>query len=173
VPAEISAFIGLGSNLASMAGSPADTVLAAVERLAGWSEGPFRKSSLWVSEPVGCPPGSPPFINAVVSITPGLGVNPHDLLRDLLELEAEFGRQRSGLANEPRSLDLDLLCFGDRQITDPVLTLPHPAAHCRGFVLLPLAEIAPGFRLPGQQRTVEELASMLSVAGPQVARIAG
>jgi len=79
----------------------------------------------------------------------------------LLALEARLGRTRSGLANAPRAIDLDLIAFGTETRTTPTLVLPHPRAHERVFVLAPLAEIAPGLVLPGQQQTVSGLLATL------------
>jgi 2-amino-4-hydroxy-6-hydroxymethyldihydropteridine diphosphokinase len=79
------------------------------------------------------------------------------LLAKLQSLEKEFGRQPKKVLNEPRPLDLDLIAFGAEVRTTPMLTLPHPRAQLRRFVLQPLVEIAPGLILPGQTRTVAEL----------------
>ena len=76
-----------------------------------------------------------------------------------------MGRTRSGLANAPRVIDLDLIAFGIETRATPTLTLPHPRAHQRAFVLAPLDEIAPGLVLPGQQKTVAELLAALGQAG--------
>ncbi|MCB1670416.1 MAG: 2-amino-4-hydroxy-6-hydroxymethyldihydropteridine diphosphokinase [Gammaproteobacteria bacterium] len=165
------AYVGLGSNLPSRYGSPQQTVDAALERLASWSGLPLQRSSLWRTAPIDCPPGSPPFINAVAALWPAAHLTSHALLQRLLELELEFGRQRAGIPNAPRCLDLDLICFGDRQVADADLVLPHPLAHQRGFVMLPLAEIAPQLRLPGHRLTVSELAGRLAQSGPLIEKI--
>ena len=83
-------------------------------------------------------------------------------MRKLQALEKEFGRQRKKILNEPRPLDLDLIAFGREVRASPELTLPHPRAHKRRFVLQPLSEIAPGLRLPGQSKTVGELLAALA-----------
>lgn len=171
--APVSVFISLGSNLSSSRGSPRETVLAAMDLLAGWSVLPALRSSLWASDPVDCPPGSPEFVNAAIGIAPASDLTAYALLARLQTLESEFGRRRSGRRNEPRSLDLDLICFGDQCSADPRLTLPHPAAHLRGFVLMPLAEIAPDLRLPGQPRPVRDLAATLAETEPRVIKITG
>jgi len=167
----IHAFVALGSNLASSHGSPAATVLAAMEQISGWSEQPLMRSSLWSSAPVDCPPGSPSFINAVVALVPVDSESARSLLNKMLELERIFGRQATTVTNAPRCLDLDLICFGDQQVAEVDLILPHPRAHCREFVLAPLAEIAPNLRLPGQSRSVAELARLLNVGNPGVERM--
>ncbi|MBI3191613.1 MAG: 2-amino-4-hydroxy-6-hydroxymethyldihydropteridine diphosphokinase, partial [Pedosphaera parvula] len=79
------------------------------------------------------------------------------LLAKLHALEKEFGRRPKKALNEPRPLDLDLITFGQRRCSAPELTLPHPRAHLRWFVLQPLAEIAPDLVLPGQTKTVRLL----------------
>jgi 2-amino-4-hydroxy-6-hydroxymethyldihydropteridine diphosphokinase len=132
-----------------------------MDRLFEFSVAPLLKSSLWQTTPVNCPPGSPPFINAVVGLTPLPRETPETLLRKLLQLEIEFGRQPKRVLNEPRRLDLDLICFGGEARDTATLKLPHPRAGQRRFVLQPLAEIAPKLVLPGQVRTVAELLSGL------------
>lgn len=139
------AFIALGSNL----GDSPVLVRAAMDRLEAWSAAPLRRSSRWQSSPVDCPPGSPGFINAVVALTPLPGETPESLLDKLQALELEFGRRPKTIHNEPRPLDLDLITFGGEQRCSPRLTLPHPRAHRRRFVLEPLVEIAPDLRPPG------------------------
>jgi 2-amino-4-hydroxy-6-hydroxymethyldihydropteridine diphosphokinase len=147
------AFVALGSNL----GEPARIVTQAIKRLQTLSAGPLLRSSLFETAPLDCPPGSPPFINAAVGLLPLPRETPQSLLRQLQQLEQDFGRQRGNVRNAPRSLDLDLISFGPQIIDSPDLMLPHPQAHLRRFVLQPLNEIAPNFILPGQEKTVQEL----------------
>ena len=151
------AFVALGGNLGDAAG----TMRLAAAEIADWSRGPALGSSLWRTEPVDCPPGSPPFLNAALGLQPTPGTTPESLLDALLALEAWLGRTRSGLANAPRAIDLDLIAFGTETRTTPTLVLPHPRAHERAFVLAPLAEIAPGLVLPGQKQTVSGLLATL------------
>lgn len=132
--------------------------MARMEQLAA---GPLLKSSLWETEPVDCPPGSPPFVNAVVGIRLAQGETPESLFAKLQQIELEFGRRRTGAKNEPRTLDLDLIAFGTETRNTPELTIPHPRAHKRRFVLEPLAEIAPELVLPGQTQTVKQLLAQL------------
>ncbi len=132
-----------------------------MERLQKFSDAPLLKSSLIETAPVDCPPGSPNFINAVVGLAPRAGETPESLLSKLRTLEKEFGRQPKKIPNEPRLLDLDLIAFGDEVRATAELTLPHPRAHLRRFVLQPLAEIAPDFHLPGQTKTVAQLLANL------------
>lgn len=150
-------FVALGSNL----GESRRTLGQAIERLAQLSNGPLLRSAIRQTAPVDCPPGSPPFLNAVVGFLPRPGETPESLLARLQELEREFGRRpRQGL-NEPRPLDLDLIAFGGEVRATPQLTLPHPRAHLRRFVLQPLSEIAPGLVLPGQEAAVARLLERL------------
>ncbi|MFN3408063.1 MAG: 2-amino-4-hydroxy-6-hydroxymethyldihydropteridine diphosphokinase [Limisphaerales bacterium] len=153
----VEAFIALGSNL----GDSRCILSAAFERLAALSARPLRRSSLWHSTPVDCPPGSPDFLNAAVALVPLPGETPETLLSKLQALEREFGRRPKTVLNEARPLDLDLICFGGEVRATAWLTLPHPRAHRRGFVLAPLAELAPALKLPGQERTVAELFAAL------------
>jgi 2-amino-4-hydroxy-6-hydroxymethyldihydropteridine diphosphokinase len=154
------AYIALGSNL----GDSRANVLRAMERLQELSDEPLAKSSLLETSPVGCPPGSPNFVNAVVGLVPRRDETPESLLKKLQALENEFGRVPKKVLNEARPLDLDLIAFGNETRTTPELTLPHPRAHLRQFVLQPLAEIAPDLILPGQGRAVSELLRQLTTA---------
>ena len=147
------AFIALGSNV----GDSRQTLLLAMDRLRAFSTTPPIASSLYETEPVDCPPGSPKFLNAVVALTPHEGETPESLLAKLQSLEREFGREPKKNLNEPRPPDLDLIAFGSEMRSTPALALPHPRAHLRKFVLQPLAEIAPDLVLPGQTKTAAEL----------------
>ena len=108
-----------------------------------------------------CPTGSPPFINAVIGLVTRPSETPESLLIKLQELEKEFGRQPKKIVNEPRTLDLDLIAFGDVTRATENLALPHPRAHIRRFVLQPLSEIAPNLILPGQSLSVAEAVKKL------------
>ena len=152
------AFVALGSNL----GDARRNVLAAMDRLQELSDEPLLRSALQETAPVDCPPGSPKFINAVIGLVPRPGETPESLLSKLQKLEQEFGRKPKQVLNEPRPLDLDLIAFGGESRNMPQLTLPHPRAAQRRFVLLPLAEIAPDFILPGQTKTVAQLLRTVS-----------
>jgi len=145
--------IALGCNL----GDSQRIILRAMERLDGLSSQPMSRSSLWQSTPVDCPPGSPPFVNAVVGLSPQPDETPETLLAKLQALEKEFGRRPRVMVNEPRQLDLDLIVFGQETRSTEELILPHPRAHERRFVLQPLGEIAPSLVLPWQTSTVIEL----------------
>ncbi len=152
------AFIALGSNL----GDSRQVILRAMERLREFSDRPLDLSPLFETVPVDCPPGSPNFVNAVAGLIPRESEPPESLLRKLQALEKEFGRTPKKVLNEARPLDLDLIAFGNETRATPELTLPHPRAHLRRFVLEPLAEVAPDLILPGQGRTVAELLARLT-----------
>lgn len=151
------AYVALGSNL----GSPRETVLRAMDRLQELSDAPIVRSSLYQTDPVDCPPGSPKFVNAMIGLVPRTRETPETLLKKLQTLEREFGRQPKRMYNEARPLDLDLIAFGNETRNTTDLVLPHPRAHTRRFVLEPLAEIAPDFILPEQTQTVSNLLRVL------------
>ncbi len=136
------AFIGLGANLGDARAS-----LANAARQIGQLPGTrlIRVSSLYRSAPVES--SGPDYLNAVAEIETALV--PPALLSALQQIEQAHGRERP-YVNAPRTLDLDILCFGQLSQSDPVLTLPHPRAHLRAFVLLPWAELAPELLLPGR-----------------------
>jgi 2-amino-4-hydroxy-6-hydroxymethyldihydropteridine diphosphokinase len=154
------AVVALGSNL----GDSRRNVLRAMARLQGLSDRPLLKSSLWRTAPLDCPAGSPAFVNGVVAFVPRRGATPESLLATLQEIEKEFGRKPKKVLNEPRPLDLDLVAFGSEIRAGKQLTLPHPRAHQRRFVLQPLSEIAPDLILPGQKKTVLHLLEELPPA---------
>lgn len=149
--------VALGSNLGD-SGQILQEAFARLETLA--SEG-FRASSLWSSDPVDCPPGSPKFVNAVAVWVPRAGDTPESILALLQELEREFGRRPKVVMNEPRPLDLDLIAFGSEKRDTAELILPHPRARLRRFVLAPLTELLPEYRFPGDARTVCEILGAL------------
>jgi 2-amino-4-hydroxy-6-hydroxymethyldihydropteridine diphosphokinase len=153
LPGRAIAFIALGSNL----GDAEQNIGRALVRLQEFSDEPLRASSLRRTAPVDCPPGSPVFVNAAVALVARPGETPESLLARLQTLEKEFGRQPKSVLNEPRPLDLDLVAFGNEIRVTPALTLPHPRAHLRHFVLEPLSEIAPDLILPGQSQAVARL----------------
>lgn len=148
------AIVALGSNLGNSVAAVRDAIHQ-LERLA--QSNSFRASSLWRSVPVDCPSGSPDFINAVGVFDPQPGETPQSLLQKLQALEHSFGRMRTGVVNESRTLDLDLIAFGQETLAESSLTLPHPRAHLRSFVLAPLAEIDPSYRAPGWLETAGQL----------------
>jgi 2-amino-4-hydroxy-6-hydroxymethyldihydropteridine diphosphokinase len=147
------AYIGMGANLPSRAGTPEETLAAAAARLE--SQGMVRhRSSLYSTEPVGFA-AQPRFVNAVIALETEL--DPRDLLNALLSIEQEFGRDRTaGFANGPRTLDLDILLFDDFTISEPGLEIPHPRLAERTFALIPLCEIAPRLKVTGSGLTVSQ-----------------
>ena len=148
------AYIGMGANLASWAGTPEDTLKAAALRLESLGRAVCR-SSLYRTDPVGFT-SQPHFVNAVLALETEL--QPRELLQGLLAIEQEFGRDRAaGLANGPRTLDLDILLVGDLTVSEPGLEVPHPRLGERAFVLIPLCEIAPQIFDARRGKTVSQL----------------
>ena len=157
----ITAYIGLGSNqdgpraqvdqaFAELAGLPA-TRLAA-------------RSPLYRSAPIDAP-GQPDFVNAVAAVETGLSAA--QLLEALQAIESRHGRERA-YRNAPRTLDLDLLLFGDTAFASPTLTLPHPRMHERAFVLRPLLDLDPRAEIPGRGAAH---ALLRACAGQRIERI--
>lgn len=147
------AYVALGSNL----GDRAARLQAATETLrATPGVTALCCSSVYETAPVG-PPGQGPYLNAVVCFETSLA--PTQLLGLLHEIERSAGRTRSGTRNEARTLDLDLLLYGDREIDEPSLRVPHPRLHERAFVLVPLCDLAPQLRHPALGQTMESLAA--------------
>jgi 2-amino-4-hydroxy-6-hydroxymethyldihydropteridine diphosphokinase len=155
------AYIGMGGNLASSAGAPEATLAAAARRLESLGR-VVRRSSLYSTAPVGLA-AQPRFVNAVVELATELKTRA--LLAGLQAIEQEFGRDRSaGIANGPRTLDLDILLFGNQIISEPDLVIPHPRLAERAFVLVPLNEIAPAVVVPGTAKMVGQLLNRLTEA---------
>lgn len=146
----VRAYIGIGSNL----DDPERHARSAAQALRDLPDTRVaRCSSLYRSAPVGAI-AQPDFVNAVCAIDTTLA--PDELLARLLEIERAHGRVRGREKGGPRTLDLDLLLYGDERRDDESLCLPHPRLHERAFVLYPLREIAPDLAVPGRG-TVEEL----------------
>src|SRR5262245_39091194 len=143
------AYIGLGANL----GDARATVQVAVEAISALPNTRLlARSDDWRSAPVDAE--GPDFINAVVAVDTAL--SPQALLHALQGIEQAHGRERP-YRNAPRTLDLDLLLYADRQLATPELTLPHPRLHQRAFVLRPLAQLAPDLSIPRQGRVSDLL----------------
>ena len=138
------AYVGLGANL----GDREATIRAAVDAL-GAEEGidVVAVSTLRETEPEGVGE-QPAFLNGAAALETTLPAR--ELLDRLLEIEQRFGRVRIAGEHGPRTLDLDLLLYGDDTIDEPGLAVPHPRLHERRFVLEPLAELAPGLLVPGR-----------------------
>jgi 2-amino-4-hydroxy-6-hydroxymethyldihydropteridine diphosphokinase len=152
------AYIALGSNL----GNRAHALSSAISHMSKLGR-VVALSSIYETEPVGYH-HQPAFLNAVVVMETQL--EPLPLLRGLLAIERELGRDRShGPLKGPRTLDLDLLFMGDWIVAGEELSLPHPALAQRRFVLAPLAEIAPELRHPESNQTMAELLTLLPDEG--------
>jgi 2-amino-4-hydroxy-6-hydroxymethyldihydropteridine diphosphokinase len=151
------AYIGLGSNL----GKRETTIEEALRRIdAGAETSLLRVSSRIETDPVGYA-DQPRFLNAVALVATTL--SPRQLLESLLAIERSLGRVRGSETPRfgPRTIDLDLLLYGDRSIDEPGLRVPHPRMHERRFVLEPLAEIAPsGLVVPGRGTLAALLAGL-------------
>ena len=155
------AFVGLGSNLGEPVAQVQDAFLE-LDRLP--RSRLLKRSSLYRSAPVGHAQ-QPDFVNAVAQIDTSLPAE--RLLAELQEIEARHGRARS-FANAPRTLDLDILLYGDAVLSSENLTIPHPRMHERAFVLEPLVEIAQDACIPGKGPAGELLRAC---AGQRVERI--
>jgi len=151
--------IALGSNLADRL----ENLRAARRYLFDLHEdrGPFLCSRIYETEPVDCPAGSPSFFNAAIELA--CTIPPLDLLEKLQRLEQILGRPANHAHHAPRTIDLDILYYDNLAFTLPELTLPHPRIAERGFVLTPLADIAPDRILPGQLKKISELLKKTSV----------
>jgi 2-amino-4-hydroxy-6-hydroxymethyldihydropteridine diphosphokinase len=135
--------LALGSNLGDRLGTLQECVQA-IGRLPDTDV--LAVSPVYQTAPVGGPP-QPDYLNAVVLVQTGLG--PRDLLAAAHRIEAEFGRVRAERFG-PRTLDIDIVSYDGQVSSDPELTLPHPRAHERAFVLVPWHDIEPGAELPGR-----------------------
>jgi 2-amino-4-hydroxy-6-hydroxymethyldihydropteridine diphosphokinase len=155
------AYVGLGANLAE----PRKQLEQALLAMSGLPHTRIAaRSSFYRSAPVGYA-AQPDFVNAVAALDTNLP--PGVLLEGLQGIERRHGRERS-FPNAPRTLDLDLLLYGEEEIARPGLTVPHPRMHERAFVLRPLAEIAPDAMVPGRGRAAELLEAC---AGQDVERM--
>lgn len=149
--------IALGANLPSSAGSPEQTLRAALARLEALGLRIVSVSSLYET-PAWPDASDPPFVNAVASVKTDL--QPVELLALLHGVETDFGRMRS-VPNAPRTLDIDVIDY-DGRVTSDGLILPHPRLAARAFVLVPLAEIAPGWTHPVTGQGVGALLATLA-----------
>lgn len=152
--------IALGSNLSGEYASSEALLEAALARFSAAGLH-VRERSHWWRSAAWPDPAGPDYRNGVVLVETSLG--PEDVLQALLAIEAAFGRHR-GARNDARTLDLDLIAHGRTVLETDDLTLPHPRAHLRGFVMGPLAEIAPDWRHPQLGESATTLAAKATVA---------
>jgi 2-amino-4-hydroxy-6-hydroxymethyldihydropteridine diphosphokinase len=144
------AYVGLGSNL----GDREQLIRGAAELIAARRLSTIRETEPWGLE------DQPRFLNAVAEVETSL--TPRHLLDRLLEVERRLGRERSGPRWGPRTIDLDLLLYGEQALDEPGLLVPHPRLGERLFVLEPLAELVPAQKIPGNGTVAEALAGLQS-----------
>jgi len=147
--------IALGSNLGDRS-AELDSGIAFLRFLS--ETGKLEESPRFETSPVDCPPGSLPFLNSVAEIEVDTVIlTPLNLLGSLQDFELRRGRSLIREVNAPRPLDLDIIYYGIEQFDQMGLTIPHPRAHQRRFVLEPLSHLRPDLVLPGQTKTVKQL----------------
>ena len=147
-------YLGLGANLPSRHGTPRETLEAAIAVIALAGVTIVGVSPWFESAPVPRDADQPWYVNGVVEVATAL--SPEELLALLQKIERDFGRVRS-VPNAPRSLDLDIVAYGERVVTEGSPLLPHPRMHARAFVLLPLQDLAPDWRHPQSGRPIADL----------------
>jgi 2-amino-4-hydroxy-6-hydroxymethyldihydropteridine diphosphokinase len=157
--------VALGSNLGDRLGN----LCAARKAILGLSnvKPPILSSAIYETDPVDCEPGADKFLNAVIEFD--YAGDPARLLEQLVRIEETLGRKRNHPKNVSRTIDIDVLYCGDRNVEDERLYLPHPRMYLRKFVLQPLADIRRGLVLPGQTQTVRQLLDELKESG-EIAR---
>ena len=157
----VRAGVALGSNEGDRMGH----LRAAVRWLEKESANPVLISCVYETAPIGCPEGTPSFLNAACEMT--FQGNAVELLEKMRDFERQRGRPVIYSKNSPRPLDMDLLYAGDLVLQTDQLTLPHPRMLQRRFVLQPLGEIRPDLVLPGQTQTVAEILKILCSQKPE------
>jgi 2-amino-4-hydroxy-6-hydroxymethyldihydropteridine diphosphokinase len=145
--------VALGSNL----GDRLENLRVARRQITDVAQvqSPVVFSAIYETEPINCERGAPKFLNTVIEFD--FEGDPVQLLEQLTRIEESLGRKRDHLKNVSRTVDIDLLYCGNRQIETESLRLPHPRMHLRTFVLQPLADIRPELILPNQTKTIREL----------------
>jgi 2-amino-4-hydroxy-6-hydroxymethyldihydropteridine diphosphokinase len=151
-------YVGIGSNL----NDPRRQVRSALSAMGGLPASRIVRTSRLYRSPPMDGTEQPDYINAVAAMLTQL--DPSAFLHALQTIENQHGRERHAERWGPRTLDLDLLVFGDLEISNNELTVPHPGIASRSFVLLPLCEVAPRLRVPGLA-VVQDLSNKLSAAG--------
>jgi 2-amino-4-hydroxy-6-hydroxymethyldihydropteridine diphosphokinase len=156
--------VALGSNL----GDRLENLRAARRQFIELDrvQAPVLSSGIYETEPVDCEPGALKFLNAVVEFD--YEGDPVQLLEQLVRIEESLGRKRDHPKNISRTIDIDLLYYGDRQIDNERLQLPHPRMHLRKFVLQPLADIRPELIVPGQTKATRQLFAEREESGEMV-----
>lgn len=139
---KVTAFVGIGSNLGDRAGN----LLLAVRGLVEASFQLTKISAVYETEPVGLEGDAPTFLNMVAEVR-AAGISPSQMLARMLRIEYLLGRTEKSM-NKPRTIDLDLLFYEQERRESAFLTLPHPRAHLRRFVLVPMNEVCPTFNHP-------------------------
>jgi 2-amino-4-hydroxy-6-hydroxymethyldihydropteridine diphosphokinase len=154
----VTVILSLGSNIEPRKGY-LDQAIQALAALSGTQH--LRCSSVHETEPVGVPEAEAGllFLNAVVVLETPL--SPHAFSTAIHAIEERLGRTRDNRYGAARTIDIDIISLGYQVIDTPTLTLPHPRAHQRAFVLQPLSELLPDYKLPGQQQTVAQLLASL------------
>lgn len=155
--------IALGSNM----GDPVEQVARAMGRLANIADGAVTRSSMWRSAPEAMNDASGSFVNAVAVFDTAMQSSA--LLSVLQSIEIEMGRPVDHGKNVARTIDLDIVAYGAELINEPGLIVPHPRMAERLFVLLPLAEIRPEFRLPGDGERIDAL--VRAAPGLEISRL--
>jgi 2-amino-4-hydroxy-6-hydroxymethyldihydropteridine diphosphokinase len=156
--------VALGSNL----GNRLENLRAARQRIGDLADvqPPILSSSVYETEPIDCEPEAAKFLNAVIEFD--YQGDPIHLLKELLHVEESLGRKRDHPKNVSRTIDIDLLYCGYRQVDGERLRLPHPRMHLRRFVLQPLADIRPNLVLPNQRKAIADLLAELKGSGEVV-----
>ncbi len=156
--------VALGSNL----GDRLENLRAARRQITELHrvQPPILSSGIYETEPVDCEAGALKFLNAVVEFD--YEGNPVQLLEQLVRIEESLGRKRDHRKNVSRTIDIDLLYCGDRQIDNKRLQLPHPRMHLRKFVLQPLADIRPELIVPGQTKAIGQLLAQRKESGEMI-----
>ena len=153
--------VSLGSNLGDSV-AMLRTARTLLRKRTGASE--VSSAPLYQTEPIDCPPDTPVFLNTILSLVADL--TPHELLSCGQQIEVELGRPEDHGFHEPRTVDIDLIASGSAEINSSLLTLPHPRAHLRSFVLTPLADLYPDLILPGKKQSTQSLLQALPKEEP-------